>query len=798
MRTALSNTIQRYNSHDSTRSSRLEAPPADMGWRDIASGVAKAVTRTAVDGYGRVSSAVQTRHDPGGICDNDTWNGWWERRSEEIKGAEKVALYPGFAVRRYRDKGIFAGGSQSQGPFSVEIFVDGSATSLRPPELATRPQKAFLRLAKGFAALPKLPPSHLNGGSALDSISLKGDDNDEDFANDMRDAPDFHGFTINDLPSDGASIHTVDSVRSSLGSLKDMPTEELARYHANLDRRLQPFWSRNLANRTVRLSVFVHSSNATETLDLEQIGPLVTRTIRTDAQGYFDNRFRIDYETLCRYPGTAGLVSGAQDPLVEHNLVVRADLLPADGVLQNMASGTRATPSEDPSSEPSGPVSTEARIPLTTAKVRLISDIDDTVKRLDFIHGAKAIFRNTFVHPLEDLIVPGMAEWYQRMGKKGVQFHFVSNSPFEMAAPIQEFFKIASFPYAHIKLKAWGGARSMIGGLWEDAATRKRGRVLEVLDDFKESQFFLVGDSGEQDLELYATIAQARPDQILGVFIRDVTSSSFLPILGIDDSGDYQSSFGSITSETPQPWTTEFSDPDVDSLPNQWDALRISTDHQARTPTGTPATARPLSYVSGPNAASPVPPPRPPPLPPRHSSQGSSNGPGTPPPPPPRPSSQALGTPNYPPPPPPRPLYKPSGSLNHDYLQQQVTTVDSPQPMSTPLHVDAARPRPPQHQSSSTGPLPPGSYFPPKPPARPYSVMSSSGSGFRKGSKGEDPERVAAEKKRDEFRIRIQAARAIVPKHIVLRVFKEPEECLEATEILDRLNAQQASGEATW
>ena len=34
----------------------------------------------------------------------------------------------------------------------------------------------------------------------------------------------------------------------------------------------------------------------------------------------------------------------------------------------------------------------------------------------------------------------------------------------------------------------------------------------------------LIGDSGEQDLELYAAVARDRPEQILGIFIRDVNT----------------------------------------------------------------------------------------------------------------------------------------------------------------------------------------------------------------------------------------------------------------------------------
>jgi hypothetical protein len=45
--------------------------------------------------------------------------------------------------------------------------------------------------------------------------------------------------------------------------------------------------------------------------------------------------------------------------------------------------------------------------------------------------------------------------------------------------------------------------------------------VIDILNSFPESQFILVGDSGEQDMELYTTVAMERPQQVLAVFIRD-------------------------------------------------------------------------------------------------------------------------------------------------------------------------------------------------------------------------------------------------------------------------------------
>ena len=68
-----------------------------------------------------------------------------------------------------------------------------------------------------------------------------------------------------------------------------------------------------------------------------------------------------------------------------------------------------------------------------------------------------------------------------------------------------------------VKLKSYTG-RSLFNGLLSAPAVRKRAGLTEVLDAFPESKFILVGDSGEQDLELYSAVAAERPGQVLAVF----------------------------------------------------------------------------------------------------------------------------------------------------------------------------------------------------------------------------------------------------------------------------------------
>ena len=47
-----------------------------------------------------------------------------------------------------------------------------------------------------------------------------------------------------------------------------------------------------------------------------------------------------------------------------------------------------------------------------------------------------------------------------------------------------------------------------------------------------------------------------------------------------------------------------------------------------------------------------------------------------------------------------------------------------------------------------------------------------------------------AEKKMVDLQVRLWRARLDVPPHIPLRIFREPEECVEVNEILDRLQVR--------
>lgn len=86
---------------------------------------------------------------------------------------------------------------------------------------------------------------------------------------------------------------------------------------------------------------------------------------------------------------------------------------------------------------------------------------------------------------------------------------------------IDSFIRDEQFPPGSMHLRDDG---KLIARLVETPGQAKREAILDILADFPQRQFILVGDSGEIDLEIYTRIAMEYPDQILKIFIRDVTT----------------------------------------------------------------------------------------------------------------------------------------------------------------------------------------------------------------------------------------------------------------------------------
>jgi phosphatidate phosphatase APP1 len=151
--------------------------------------------------------------------------------------------------------------------------------------------------------------------------------------------------------------------------------------------------------------------------------------------------------------------------------------------------------------------------------VSVISDIDDTIKHSQ-VTDKSQLLRNTFVRPFR--AVEGMPELYAGLSESDVAFHYVSGSPWQLYQPLSDFLSDAGFPQGTVHLKQFRLTDSSLLELLGSQRKTKRNAIMPLLSTFPDRKFILVGDSGEQDPEIYGEIARQNPEQIVGIFIRNV------------------------------------------------------------------------------------------------------------------------------------------------------------------------------------------------------------------------------------------------------------------------------------
>ncbi len=183
----------------------------------------------------------------------------------------------------------------------------------------------------------------------------------------------------------------------------------------------------------------------------------------------------------------------------------------------------------------------------------VISDIDDTVK-ISEVNNKKSLLNRTFF--LDFAAAHGMSSLYSDWAEQGVEVHFVSSSPWQLYAPLQEFLDAAGFPESALNLKLVRFRDETLLDLFKKGTETKPVLIEEILQTYPNRYFVLVGDSGEQDPEVYSALLRKHPQQILKIYIRNVTNESA-------DNDRFKSVFATID---PGCWEL-FADPQTLQLP---------------------------------------------------------------------------------------------------------------------------------------------------------------------------------------------------------------------------------------
>jgi len=160
----------------------------------------------------------------------------------------------------------------------------------------------------------------------------------------------------------------------------------------------------------------------------------------------------------------------------------------------------------------------------------IISDIDDTIKISEVYLGNEKIIDNTFLQT--PLVADSMQALYQQLqtDNSNVTFHYLSGSPWQLYNFVHTFVVENTFSEGtfHLKeLRVNPLSSSLYNFLDSDSTYNHKVETLtQMMQNFPQKQFILIGDSGEKDPEVYGYIQANYPSQVKSIYIRNVTNET--------------------------------------------------------------------------------------------------------------------------------------------------------------------------------------------------------------------------------------------------------------------------------
>lgn len=166
--------------------------------------------------------------------------------------------------------------------------------------------------------------------------------------------------------------------------------------------------------------------------------------------------------------------------------------------------------------------------PGKNSRTLVVSDIDDTVI---VSHASKTIrklrlllFRNA----LTRVAFPGASAFYEALrkgsGDEKNPFFYVSSSEWNLYDMLQDFLMYNDFPAGVLLLRTLKvkGLKMAFSG--KGKHEHKIEKIEHLLKIFPDSDFILIGDSGQKDPEIYYRIMKKYPERICAAYIRHIRS----------------------------------------------------------------------------------------------------------------------------------------------------------------------------------------------------------------------------------------------------------------------------------
>lgn len=218
-----------------------------------------------------------------------------------------------------------------------------------------------------------------------------------------------------------------------------------------------------------------------------------------------------------------GLPAGWHDVRVQ--VLNRRDIYELGGLeaLPGAGRGVRATSA----------VSVAVRVVGEGESVGVVSDIDDTIMVSMVPRPIVAARHALLDHVRAREAVPGMSEFLRFLGSGDAEFYaadamsagravqvYLSTGAWNTLPVLRDFVVRVRYPRGAFLMTDFGPSNT---GWFRSGKEHKRRELRRLVEFFPNVRWFLVGDDGQRDPQIYAEFARDFPDRVAGIAIRSLS-----------------------------------------------------------------------------------------------------------------------------------------------------------------------------------------------------------------------------------------------------------------------------------
>ncbi|MEX3505331.1 App1 family protein [Corynebacterium sp. LK2510] len=171
----------------------------------------------------------------------------------------------------------------------------------------------------------------------------------------------------------------------------------------------------------------------------------------------------------------------------------------------------------------------------------VISDIDDTIMVTNLPRALLAAWNSWVIRSANRRPVEGMAQFLNEVRGADEPVFYLSTGAWNTYETLADFQQRHGFPRGPMLLTDWGPTQT---ALFRSGPEHKRVQLRNLMIDFPNIAWTLVGDDGQHDPMIYSDVVFEHPNRVDLVAIRELTPSEHILAHGtattIEQPGDYR------------------------------------------------------------------------------------------------------------------------------------------------------------------------------------------------------------------------------------------------------------------